>query len=230
MGVHSVAYGSHLYLVCAVCDVTIWRHIDVSKPTFSRNLLTQYAHSATRTPLNFYVIALDINQGLKHAAGLMWPARAFCAARDAFGEFSNIEHLLCQVPCKKMPRKNWTKAEWCPVPFLSRPQHYRPNFHSAANFWEILRVHQRRLHMHCRPRESIWPGSSWKALEVLREYGVDGRLLLAVKSLYSCSEVCVRVGRVKWDFCEETTVWHRGVPRWDGARGMKQVWRRHVWI
>jgi len=32
---------------------------------------------------------------------------------------------------------------------------------------------------------------------VLREYGVDDRLLLAVKSLYSCSEVCVRVGRVK---------------------------------
>ena len=29
-----------------------------------------------------------------------------------------------------------------------------------------------------------------KLLEVLREYGVDGRLLLCVKSLYSCSEVC----------------------------------------
>jgi len=27
--------------------------------------------------------------------------------------------------------------------------------------------------------------------------GVDGRLLLAVKSLYSCSEICARVGRVK---------------------------------
>jgi len=32
---------------------------------------------------------------------------------------------------------------------------------------------------------------------VLRDYGVDGRLLLAAKSLYSCSEVCVRVERVK---------------------------------
>ena len=39
-GVHSVAYGGHLYLVCAVCNVTIWRHIHVSKPTFWRNLLT----------------------------------------------------------------------------------------------------------------------------------------------------------------------------------------------
>jgi len=36
-----------------------------------------------------------------------------------------------------------------------------------------------------------------KLLEVLREYGVDSRLLLCVKSLYSCSEVCVLVGGVK---------------------------------
>jgi len=37
-GLHSVAYGSHLYLVCAPCDVTIWRHIHISKPTFWRSL------------------------------------------------------------------------------------------------------------------------------------------------------------------------------------------------
>ena len=43
-GVHSVACGGHFYLVCGVCDVTRWRHIHVSKPTFSRNLLTQYAY------------------------------------------------------------------------------------------------------------------------------------------------------------------------------------------
>jgi len=38
-GGHSVAYGGHLYLVCPVCDVTIWRHAHVSKPTFWRSLL-----------------------------------------------------------------------------------------------------------------------------------------------------------------------------------------------
>ena len=70
-------------------------------------------------------------------------------------------------------------------------------FHSAANFWEMLGVCQKRLHMFCRPRESIRPDSSWKALGVLREYGVDGRLLLAVKSLYSCSEDCVPLDGVK---------------------------------
>jgi len=39
------------------------------------------------------------------------------------------------------------------------------------------------------PREKLWG--------VLREYGVDGRLLLAVKSLHSCSEICVPIGKVK---------------------------------
>jgi len=39
VGFHSVAYGGHLYLVCAVCDVTIWRHIHVSKATFWRRFL-----------------------------------------------------------------------------------------------------------------------------------------------------------------------------------------------
>jgi len=38
-GVHSVACGAYLLVVCGVCDVTIWRHIHVSKPTFWRSLL-----------------------------------------------------------------------------------------------------------------------------------------------------------------------------------------------
>ena len=59
-GVHSVAYGGHLYLVCGVCDVTIWRNIYVSKPTFSRNLLTQYAYTSTGTLIILCVIALLI--------------------------------------------------------------------------------------------------------------------------------------------------------------------------
>jgi len=41
-GVHSVAYGGHFYLVCTVCDVTIWRHVHVSKPTFRRSFLRHY--------------------------------------------------------------------------------------------------------------------------------------------------------------------------------------------
>jgi len=38
-GFHSVTYGGHLCLVCAVCDVIIWRHFYVSKPAFRRCLL-----------------------------------------------------------------------------------------------------------------------------------------------------------------------------------------------
>jgi len=36
---HSVAYGGHLFLVWCLCDITMWRHIHASKPTFWRNLL-----------------------------------------------------------------------------------------------------------------------------------------------------------------------------------------------
>jgi len=38
-GFRSVANSGHLFLVCAVCDVTIWRHIHISRPTFWRSLL-----------------------------------------------------------------------------------------------------------------------------------------------------------------------------------------------
>jgi len=33
--------------------------------------------------------------------------------------------------------------------------------------------------------------------ECFGEHGVNGRLLVAVKSLYSCSDVCVRIGGIK---------------------------------
>jgi len=58
---HSVAYGGHLYLVWAICDVTIRRHVRVSKSTFWRSLLTQYAYSFTRTLHISCVIALNLN-------------------------------------------------------------------------------------------------------------------------------------------------------------------------
>jgi len=38
-GFHSMTYGGDLHLVCALCDVTIWCHIHVSKPTFRGSLL-----------------------------------------------------------------------------------------------------------------------------------------------------------------------------------------------
>ena len=50
--------------------------------------------------------------------------------------------------------------------------------------------------MFCRPRKSNRPSSLWETVGSLRDYDVDCRLLL-VKSINSCSEVCVRVGGVK---------------------------------
>ena len=53
------------------------------------------------------------------------------------------------------------------------------------------------VYVFCRPRENMWPGSSWKVLGSFAVVRCWRRLLLAVKALYSCSEVCVRVGAVK---------------------------------
>jgi len=61
----------------------------------------------------------------------------------------------------------------------------------------MLGACQKRIHVlstsgkvHGRgPREKLWG--------VLREYGIDGCLLLAVKLLHFCSENCVRVDGVK---------------------------------
>ena len=71
------------------------------------------------------------------------------------------------------------------------------NFHSPANFeksWEhakdVYACFSDLDKSYDRfPREKLW--------EVLWEYSAGGRLLLAVKSLYSCSVVCVHVGGVK---------------------------------
>jgi len=83
------------------------------------------------------------------------------------------------------------------VRFSSRPQHYRPNFHSPVTFeksWGYAKdVYTGFVDLEKPydrvPREKLWG--------VVREYGDDGRLLLAGKSLYSCSDVCVHVGNVK---------------------------------
>jgi len=40
-------YGGHCYWIYAICDVTIWRHIHICKPTFCQTLLTQHAYSGT---------------------------------------------------------------------------------------------------------------------------------------------------------------------------------------
>ena len=73
---------------------------------------------------------------------------------------------------------------------------FRPGRRTADQIFILQQVFQisfgvcqRCLRMFCRPQESIRPGLSRKLQKVLREYGVDGRLLLADKSLYYCAEV-----------------------------------------
>jgi len=99
---------------------------------------------------------------------------------------------VCQVPWKKYRDERWnnlTKLGWYP----------------SVVFFLVA-----GLQIKCSLQRSIFE-KSWeyaedvhtyfvdlvKSLGVLREYGVDGRLLLAVNLLHSCSEDCVRVDGVK---------------------------------
>ena len=76
---------------------------------------------------------------------------------------------------------------------------------------EKLGVCQRCLHLFCRPRESAFQIPWEKFWRVLQQYGVDGRLLLAVTSLYSCSEL--------WSLCPR----RRSSQPFTVCVGLKQV-------
>jgi len=45
----AVPYGGHCYWICALCNVTFWCHINISKSTFWRSLLSQSVYYSTRS-------------------------------------------------------------------------------------------------------------------------------------------------------------------------------------
>ena len=77
--------------------------------------------------------------------------------------------------------------------FLSGSQHHRPDLYSEAIVREIFGVWQRSLCMLCRS----WKGydrAPWDKLwKVLREYGIGGHLLCAIKPFHCRPEVSVWV-------------------------------------
>jgi len=57
---HSVAYMVVIFIWCVLCDVTIWCHVNVSKPTFIDINKHIFLHPLTL----IYVIALNIEYKL----------------------------------------------------------------------------------------------------------------------------------------------------------------------
>ena len=92
-----------------------------------------------------------------------------------------------------MPRHIGIKIGGWPVRFSSRSQHHGSDLHSEANLWEILGVWQRSLCMLCRSWKCIWLILRYKLWKALREYGLNGQLLCAIKSFYCRPEVSVWV-------------------------------------
>ena len=119
-------------------------------------------------------------------------------------EWTNYQLSFCQASQEGwMPRcreSNWTKVGRYPMRFSPRPQHCR-RISTLQKIFEKSWEHAKDLYRCFVDLGTVY-GLCCRVLRkklcgVLWEYGVDGYLLLAVKSLYSCSEDCVRVRKVK---------------------------------
>jgi len=148
-GIHSVAYGGHLYLVCAVCDVTIRRHIQVSKPTFWRSLLTQYACSSTRTSLilcaKYKLSALQVRISEENAlnattqqfitakisgCALKQGSKTRSSLRQSNLQLQNEAALILSNTSSGLEHKVWGWSGWRTPPFA------RLNFAKLHKNWE----------------------------------------------------------------------------------------------
>ena len=117
------------------------------------------------------------------------PARTFCAARDAFWKFSyNSTFTLPSTlkKCREMiePILDDTQCGFCPgrstTDDISLSSKFLRNVGSMP-MTSAYALSTSRKH-----------NTGFFVKSLLREYGVDGRLLLTVKSLYCCSEICVQ--------------------------------------
>ena len=85
------------------------------------------------------------------------------------------------MPWKNMPRNNWTKAEWYPVRFASRPT---GQIFTLQQIFEKSWEYAKDVYTSFVDLEKAYDRVTREKLSgVFRENGVDDRLLLAVKSL-----------------------------------------------
>jgi len=75
-------------------------------------------------------------------------------------------------------------------------------WHCRPNFRKMLGVYWRCLHLFCQPRKSIRPDSSRELCSASLECDRDGRLLLAIQSLFLLRGLCT------CQRCYVRTVWY----------------------
>ena len=93
-----------------------------------------------------------------------------------------------------MPKNNGIKVGKFPVPFLSKLKHHELNFHLRQLIFEKSWEYAKDVfacHVDLKkaydqvPQNKLW--------RLLQEYGIDGYLLIAIKSFHCQPEICVRV-------------------------------------
>jgi len=112
-GFPSGSYGGHLYLVCAVCKVTIWRHFHVSKPTFCdvfwHNMQNFYIHSPYFIlSLHYKLSALQVRPSekskLNASTQLFITAKiSGCALKQGYKTHSSMRHSNLQLQNEAAP-------------------------------------------------------------------------------------------------------------------------------
>ena len=129
--------------------------------------------------------------------------------RDIASQF--FSESICQMPWKEMPKDSGIKTGGWSVRFSSGSQHHRSTFTLKQIFkksWEYGKglfacfVDLEKAY-DLVPRNKLW--------KVLRDNGVDGQLLCAIKSFYCRPQVCVRVNG------KQSKPFHVGVGLWQGC-------------
>jgi len=102
-----------------------------------------------------------------------------------------IPNTVRKTRLAKKLQNYWTKIRRYSKLFSAWLHHYSSKFHPPANYQKSWNYGNDVVGLFCWPRKSIWQASSKNALEnvagVRCLYG--SHLLLAFKSLHSCSEV-----------------------------------------
>ena len=131
------------------------------------------------------VICANFSAGVSNTRAACGPRGRSVRPAMLFGNFQimNIYIAKClEKRCREIiqSKLNDTQRGFRPGPSTT------DQVSLSSNFWEILGLCRRRPHMVCRTRESIGPVFSWKGLwsGAGVGYSVDGRLLLAAKSLF----------------------------------------------
>jgi len=180
--------------------------IMMTSSKWPQNISQSWSHGR-KTPnpnLKFFYSTYKTSRVFRTGSQTRGP-RAACGTRGPFVRpamrFGNFQRINIYVAkCLEKRCREVIESKLNDIQCVFRPgrcttDHISLSSKILRNLGSMLKMSSRALSTSRKHTTGFLPCD--KLCGMLREYGVDGRLLLAVRSLCSCSDVCVRVGRVK---------------------------------